>query len=70
VKTILIHARLTQNGWQDQSTLLRIEKGYLRDNYEGVSALKTAKGYEIALISDPLATSQPPRLMIISWQMP
>jgi hypothetical protein len=69
LKTILVHAHLNQNDWRDQKILLRLEKGSMRDNYEGVSALKTQKGYEIALISDPLSTQSPPRLILMSWNV-
>lgn len=66
LRTLLVHSHLGKDVWRDQKILLRIEKGAIRDNYEGVSAFKTARGYEIALISDPLVSSGAPRLMILS----
>ncbi|MFT3997254.1 MAG: esterase-like activity of phytase family protein [Asticcacaulis sp.] len=48
-------------------TLLTIAPPLPNDNYEGVSAVKTAEGYRLYLISDPIGDNDPTRLLMFDW---
>lgn len=49
------------------SDMMKITPPLPVDNYEGVSAIKTAAGYRIFLISDSLKEDGKPKLLIFDW---
>jgi hypothetical protein len=69
-------------GLRSQLRLLRLEGDHLTmaadllkvappmptDNYEGVSAMKTAAGYRLYLIADGLDPKSPPKLLVYDWK--
>lgn len=69
-------------GLRSQLRLLRLEGGRLTvaadllkvappmptDNYEGVSAIKTATGYRLYLIADGLDPKKKPKLLVYDWK--
>jgi hypothetical protein len=49
------------------SDLLKIAPPMPVDNYEGVSAVKTATGYRLYLVSDSLDPKSKPKLLVYDW---
>lgn len=49
-----------------RETILSIAPPLPHDNYEGVAARKTAEGYDLYLLSDPIGEG-PTRLLIFGW---
>lgn len=49
-------------------TILHIEPPLPADNYEGVSAVKTADGYRLYLISDPIGDNNPTHLLMFDYK--
>lgn len=67
VRNVLRLLRMEEGRLVNGGEILRIVPPFAVDNYEGVSAVKTASGYRLYLISDSLVAQGKPQLLIFDW---
>ncbi len=67
-RNVLRLLRLKGNRLELVETLAKIAPPLPYDNYEGVSAIKTATGYRLFLICDGLHEEDKPKILIYDWK--